>query len=165
MAKMNKRAKEEKRAEMGAAPKWTKMAIDTESSEDDRERVIQPATVQPTAEKEQKLPRIKINESSEEDAIEQTEEENKAESEKEDEQEIPANKQNAPSTSGTKGVPMKGSVTWEKRVSSRVTKKPDRLGNNIMISKIEADQSSQGEESLPSVYEIKKPNEKWPENH
>ena len=79
-----------------------KMAIDTESSEDDRERVIQPATVQPTAEKEQKLPRIKINESSEEDAIEQNEEENKAESEKEDEQEIPANKQNAPSTSGAK---------------------------------------------------------------
>ena len=110
MANMNKRAKEEKRAEMGIAQKWTKTAIDTESSEDDRERVVQPATVQPTAEREQKLPRIKINESSEEDAIEQTEEENRAELEKEDGQEIPANKQNAPSTSGAKGVPIKGSV-------------------------------------------------------
>ena len=165
MAKLNKKAKEEKRTEMGTTPKWTKMAIDTESSEDDREQVIQPAAVQPTVEREQKLPKIKINESSEEDAIEQTEEENEAELEKEDEQETSANKQNAPSTSGAKGVPIKGSVKWEKRASSRVTKKPDRLGNNIMISKIEPDQSSQEEESLPSVYEIKKPNERLPENH
>ena len=85
--------------------------------------------------------------------------------EKEDEQETSANKQNAPSTSGAKGVPIKGSVKWEERASSRVTKKPDRLGINIMISKVEADQSSQEEESLSSVYEIKKPNERLPENH
>ena len=53
-----------------------------------------------------------------------------------------------------------GTVKWEKaRSSQRVSKKPDRWGHNIMVTKIEA-MSSAEEESLPSVFEIQKPNTK-----
>ena len=55
-------------------------------------------------------------------------------------------------------LPIKGSIKWEKpRTSARVTKNPDRWGNNIMISKIEKE-SQPEEESLPSVIEIQNPN-------
>ena len=65
-----------------------------------------------------------------------------------------------------KRIPVKGTVKWEKernsaeraRTSTRVTKKPDRWGNNIMVTKIEA--SSAENESLPSVIEIANPNPK-----
>ena len=54
-------------------------------------------------------------------------------------------------------MPIKGSIKWEKpRTSARVTKKPDRLGNNIMISKVEQESTAE-EESLPSVIEIPNP--------
>ena len=53
--------------------------------------------------------------------------------------------------------PVSGTVKWEKdRSSSRISKKPDRWGHNIMVTKIEATSSAE-EESLPSVFEIQKP--------
>ena len=56
-------------------------------------------------------------------------------------------------------LPIKGSIKWEKpRTSARVTKKPDRWGNNIMRSKIEKESQPEEEESLPSVIEIQNPN-------
>ena len=56
-------------------------------------------------------------------------------------------------------LPIKGSIKWEKpRTSARVTKKPNRWGNNIMISKIEKESHPEEEESLPSVIEIQNPN-------
>ena len=56
--------------------------------------------------------------------------------------------------------PIKGPVNWKKaRSSQRVPKKPDRWGHNIMVTKTEAMSSAEGE-SLPSVYEIQKPNAK-----
>ena len=66
-----------------------------------------------------------------------------------------------------KRIPVKSTVKWEKernsaeraRTSTRVTKKPDRLGNNIMVTKIEEASSSENE-SLPSVFEIANPNPK-----
>ena len=58
----------------------------------------------------------------------------------------------------TQKVPVSGTVKWEKaRSSSRVSKKPDRWGHNIMVTKIETTSSAE-EESLPSVFEIKNPN-------
>ena len=57
-----------------------------------------------------------------------------------------------------KKVPVKGQIKWEKvaqRSSTRTQKKPDSLGNNIMVTKIE--QESSVGESLPSVYEISPP--------
>ena len=50
-------------------------------------------------------------------------------------------------------VPIKGAVKWEKRISERKTKKPDRWGNNVMVTKVEME-STDEEESLPSVFEI-----------
>ena len=56
-------------------------------------------------------------------------------------------------------LPIKGSIKWENpRTSARVTKKPDRWSNNIMISKIEKESQPEEEESLPSVIEIQNPN-------
>ena len=55
-------------------------------------------------------------------------------------------------------VPMKGDGKWEKkpvRSSTRTHKKPNWLGNNLMMTKIELE-SSAGE-SLPSGFEIPAP--------
>ena len=58
----------------------------------------------------------------------------------------------------TQKVSVSETVKWEKaRSSSRISKKPDRWGHNIMMTKIEATSSAE-EESLPSVFEIQKPN-------
>ena len=48
-------------------------------------------------------------------------------------------------------MPIRGSIKWEKsRTSARVTKKPDRWGNNIMVSKIDKiEQESLPEEASP----------------
>ena len=54
-------------------------------------------------------------------------------------------------------VPIKGAVKWEKRISERKTKKPDRWGNNVMVTKVEKE-STDEEESLPSVFEIPQTN-------
>ena len=55
---------------------------------------------------------------------------------------------------------VKGTVKWEKeaserRTSERTTKKPDRWGNNVMITKVERESNDEEDESLPSVFEIK----------
>ena len=51
-----------------------------------------------------------------------------------------------------------GTVKWEKaRSSARVSKKPDRCGHNVMVTKVEA-ASSVEEKSLPSKFEIQNPN-------
>ena len=49
--------------------------------------------------------------------------------------------------------PIKGAVKWEKRSSEIKTKKPDRWGNNVMITKVEKE-STDEKESLQSVFEI-----------
>ena len=56
-------------------------------------------------------------------------------------------------------VPIKGAIKWEKRISERKTKKPDRWGNNVMITKVEKE-STDEEESMPSVIEIQ-PKQIW----
>ena len=54
--------------------------------------------------------------------------------------------------------PVSGTVKWEKaRSSSRISKKPDRWGHNVVVTKIEAISRAE-EKSLPSVFEIQKPN-------
>ena len=56
-------------------------------------------------------------------------------------------------------TPIQGEIKWElaqTRTSKRSKRKPNWLGQNVMVTKIEAT-SSQDEESLPRVYEIKKP--------
>ena len=58
--------------------------------------------------------------------------------------------QTAEPTSEPPRIPAKKSVKWEKRCSERVTKKPDRWGNNVMISKIEKE-STDGEEEVCPV--------------
>ena len=63
--------------------------------------------------------------------------------------------QTAEPTSEPPRIPAKKSVKWEKRCSERVTKKTDRWGNNVMISKIEKESTDGEEESLPSVFERK----------
>ena len=66
----------------------------------------------------------------------------------------------AQETEENQNLPITGTVKWEKaRSSQRVSKKPDRWGHNKMVTKIEA-MSSAEEESLPSVFEIQKPNTK-----
>ena len=57
---------------------------------------------------------------------------------------------------------MKGTVKWEKkaserRASERTTKKPDRWGNNVMMTKVERESNDEEDETLPSVFEIKTP--------
>ena len=112
--------------------------------------------------------KIKRNETSGEDekerqaeqAIEQQEAEKNTENNKEDERETQITPTTVPTTSGNQSAPIQGTVEWEKRASSRVTKKPDSLVNTIMISKIEATSGH-----LPSVYEIAKPKQTLPENN
>ena len=61
-----------------------------------------------------------------------------------------------------KHVPIKGKVKWEKRTtrtSSRVHKKPESLGNKVIVKTIE--QESSIGESLPSVYEFPPPLEHY----
>ena len=56
-------------------------------------------------------------------------------------------------------VPVQGLVNWElndTRTSRRIKKKPDWLGENVMVAKLE-ETSSIEDASLPSVYEMKKP--------
>ena len=63
----------------------------------------------------------------------------------------------------TKKIPMKGNVKWKKekkptRSSTRNHKKPNWLGNNVMVTKMEPESSA--EESLPSVFGIAPPKTK-----
>ena len=62
-----------------------------------------------------------------------------------------------------KNAPIKGDVKWEKekkptRSSTRNQKKPNWLGNNIMVTIVEPESCT--EESLPSVFEIEPPENK-----
>ena len=62
-----------------------------------------------------------------------------------------------------KKIPIKGDIKWEKekkptRSSTRNQKKPNWLGHNIMVTKVEPESSA--EESLPSVFEITPPENK-----
>ena len=62
-----------------------------------------------------------------------------------------------------KKIPIKGDIKWEKekqptRSSTRNHKKPNWLGHNIMVTKVEPESS--GEESLPIVFEIAPPENK-----
>ena len=92
---------------------------------------------------------IKQEENPAEETIEQPE---TTSNDKEEEEQLQSD-----TTDETTNWPIKGSIKWEKsRSSARVTKKPDRWGNNIMISKIEPE-SAVEEESLPSVIEIPNP--------
>ena len=89
---------------------------------------------------------------------------NKQKTTKEDDRETQIIAGTVPAASGSQ-IFLQETIKWEKkRSSNRVTKKPDRLGNNIMISKVEAP-SSQEEQSLPSVYEIANSKQKLLENN
>ena len=62
-----------------------------------------------------------------------------------------------------KKIPIKGNIKWEKqtkptRGSTRNHKKPNWLGNNIMVTKVEPESSAL--ESLPSLFEIAPPETK-----
>ena len=93
---------------------------------------------------------IKQEENPAEETIEQPE---TTSNKKEEEEQLQSD-----TTDETTNWPIKGSIKWEKsRSSARVTKKPDRWGNNIMISKIEPESAVEEEESLPSVIEIPNP--------
>ena len=80
---------------------------------------------------------------------------------------VPQEAENNQEKEDPKRIPVKGTVKWEKernsaeraRTSTRVTKKPDRWGNNIMVTRIE-EVSSAENESLPTVIEIANPNPK-----
>ena len=57
-------------------------------------------------------------------------------------------------------IPVKGTAKWEKKASERrasegTTKKRDRWGNNVMITKVEKVSNDEENESLPSVFEIR----------
>ena len=111
--------------------------------------------------------RLASNEGGEkEEQIEPEQQEESAEANSADESTIPANEEKEMKTTESmeeeknkeKKVPVKGQIKWEKvaqRSSTRTQKKPDWLGNNIMVTKIE--QESSVGESLPSVYEISPP--------
>ena len=58
--------------------------------------------------------------------------------------------QTAEPTSEQSRIPAKESVKWEKCCSERVTKKPDRWENNVMISKIESE-STEGKKKVCPV--------------
>ena len=83
--------------------------------------------------------------------------------EKERKEEVESNEpkeeeQSEPQTETTTTAPIQGEIKWgmsQARTSKRNKKKPNWLGQNVMVTKIEAT-SSQDEESLPSVYEIHK---------
>ena len=127
------------------------------------------------AEKEYYRGRLSSNEGGEkEERNEQPEpQEKSAEANSADESTIPANEEKEMKTtesmeeeekekqeekSKEKKVPVKGQIKWEKvaqRSSTKTQKKPDWLGNNIMVTKIE--QESSVGESLPSVNEILPP--------
>ena len=126
------------------------------------------------AEKEYYRGRLSSNEGGEkEERNEQPEpQEGSAEANSADESTIPANEEKEMKTTESmeeekekqeeknkeKKVPVKGQIKWEKvaqRSSTRTQKKPNWLGNNIMVTKIE--QESRVGESLPSVYEIPPP--------
>ena len=53
-------------------------------------------------------------------------------------------------------TPIQETVKWEKTETSAGKKKPNWLGHNVMVTKVEAI-SNEDEESLPSVFEIEKP--------
>ena len=66
--------------------------------------------------------------------------------------------QSEPQTETTTTAPIQGEIKREMsqaRTSKRNKKKPNWLGQNVMVTKIEAT-SSQDEEIVPSVYEIHK---------
>ena len=99
---------------------------------------------EPTTSKENEI-QIKLEENATEETTEQQLQPGNSSSDNEEEESIQPNN----SEEATQ-MPIKGSIKWEKpRMSARVTKKPDRWGNNIMISKVEQESTAE-EESLPA---------------
>ena len=106
---------------------------------------------EPTTNNENEI-QIKREENSTEETPEQQLQPGNSSSDNEEEESIQPN-----NSEGATQMPIKGSIKWEKpRTSARVTKKPDRCGNIIMISKVEQESTAE-EESLPSVIEIPNP--------
>ena len=120
VAKRTKTKISQQKQEMGKVPKWSKVApyINPEESDDQDTQQEECSDNQED---------VKMHKTEMVSQPEETIEQQK----KDEEREVTS------ASHGESAVPIK----WEKRTSSQVTKKPDRLGNNI----------------IPSVYEIRKP--------
>ena len=157
MAKGKREASEAKEAKSSNVAKKLKTAIGQEMGTSPQKQVEQNKSPQHEEEEEETktIPPVKEEQDNEEILMHMDQEEQPASSENEIE---------SAEKSILESTPIQGTVKWEKSgTSSRVTKKPDRWGNNVMISKIEPESANE-EESLPSVMEIPNPNEKLAQN-
>ena len=151
MAKSKREASETKEAKSNKVAKKLKTAICQEMGISHQKQVEENKSPHHEEEEKTTIPPVKEEQDNEESLTHKDQEEQTANSEDEIES---AEKSTLEST------PIQGTVKWEKsRTSSRVTKKPDRWGNNVMIAKIEPDSANE-EENLPSVMEIPNPKEK-----
>ena len=111
-----------------------------------------------TPQKEQQTEEENITQEVErEENPEQTIQVKKSKNEKGEETEKEGEKEETIDEPEKKKIPIKGDINWEKekkptRSSTRNHKKPNWLGHNIMVTKVESESSA--EESLPSVFEI-----------
>ena len=155
MAKGKREASEAKEAKSSKVAKKLKTAIGQEMVTSHQKVVEENKSPHHEEEEKTTIPPVKEEQDNEESLTHRNQEEQTANSEDEIES---AEKSTLEST------PIQGTVKWEKsRTSSRVTKKPDRWGNNVMIAKIEPDSANE-EESLPSVMEIPNLKEKLAQN-
>ena len=155
MAKGKREASEAKEAKSSKVAKKSKTAIDQVMGTSHQKQVEENKSPHHEEEEKKTIPPVKKEQDNEESLTHMDQEKQTASSEDEIES---AEKSTLEST------PIQGTVKWEKsRTSSRVTKKPDRWGNNVMISKIEPDSVNE-EESLPSVMEIPNPKGKLAQN-
>ena len=152
-SKMAKRRREASEAKSSKVAKKPKTAIGQEMGTSPQKQVEENKS--PQHEEMKTIPPVKEEQDKEEILMHMDQEEQPASSEDEIE---------SAETSILESTPIQGTVKWEKsRTSSRVTKKPDRWGNNVMISRIEPESANE-EESLPSVMEIPNPKEKLAQN-
>ena len=153
MANGKREASETKEAKSNKVAKKLKTAIGQEMGISHQKQVEENKPTHHEEEEKTTIQPVKEEQDNEESMTHRDQEEQTATANSEDEAES-AEKSTLEST------PIQGTVKWEKsRTSSRVTKKPDRWGNNVMIAKIEPDSANE-EESLPSVMEIPNPKEK-----
>ena len=153
MANCKREASETKEAKSNKVAKKLKTAIGQEMGISYQKQVEENKQTHHEEEEKTTIQPVKEEQDNEERMTHRDQEEQTATANSGDETES-AEKSTLEST------PIQGTVKWEKsRTSSRVTKKPDRWGNNVMIAKIEPDSANE-EESLPSVMEIPNPKEK-----
>ena len=151
MAKSEREASETKEAKSNKVAKKLKTAVGQEMGISHQKQVEENKSPHHEEEEKTTIPPVKEEQDNEESLTHRDQEEQTANSEDEIE---------SAEKSTLESAPIQGTVKWEKsRTSSRVTKRPDRWGNNVMIAKIEPDSANE-EENLPSVMEIPNPKEK-----